>query len=59
MYVVTGNVYEDLQRLRRELIYWKKIVSLQNDLITRLMAGECTAEIMREIADVRQDIDNL
>jgi Mg2+ and Co2+ transporter CorA len=59
MYAVTENAYEDLQRIRRELIYWKKIFSLQNDLITRLIAGECTAKIMGEIADVRQDIADL
>jgi hypothetical protein len=59
MFVVTGNVHEDLQRVRRELIYWKKIIELQNALIIKMQAGECTAKIMGEIADVRQDIADL
>lgn len=59
MYALTENAYEDLQRLRKELVYLKKIISLQNDLIARVLAGECTAKIMGEIADVRQDIANI
>lgn len=59
MYAVTENAYEDLQRLRKDLVYLRKIIHLQNDLITRLLAGECTAKIMGELADVRQDIADL
>jgi hypothetical protein len=52
---MTAQVHEDMKMLRQDLVYFQKIIDLQNLIITKLLIGENAEQLLEEIRDVRKN----
>jgi hypothetical protein len=55
VYIMTAQVHEDMKMLRQDLVYFQKIIDLQNLIITKLLIGENAEQLLEEIRDVRKN----
>jgi hypothetical protein len=55
MHIMTAQVHQDMKMLRQDLVYFQKIIDLQNLIIKKLLVGENADQLLEEIRDVRKN----